>query len=379
MDNRKFICNTLNYIDDCFGNRMVLDELAKVSGYSVPQFSRLFVKYTGISAMRYVNIVRIQNSIAMLSKANKGITEIAFECGFDSLEVFERCFKKYFGITPTAYRSGHQFSYTPFFLSEQIYYERLRSMALDCGNNFNWGRTSELYAKSRNIYPQEFWEMLHGLGVGCPDQRILDIGTGTGILPLNMKYYGGEYTGVDISSDMIETAKKFVPDIDFHCVDAHNLPFESGSFDIVTALQCWVYFDKEKLLPELYRVLKKDGRLYVMFLTWLPTEDEIIRKSFEIVKRYNPCWSGFAKRSDSIDYHWLNSDFSLETVLKKDFRLPFSKMGWCDRMVASRGVGATLSKDEIEKFRSDLLVALNDEDDNFTTLHEGVIIKLKRN
>ena len=43
---------------------MVLDELAKVSGYSVPQFSRLFVKYTGISAMRYVNIVRIQNSIA---------------------------------------------------------------------------------------------------------------------------------------------------------------------------------------------------------------------------------------------------------------------------------------------------------------------------
>lgn len=221
--------------------------------------------------------------------------------------------------------------------------------------------------------------MLHSLGVGQAEQKTLDIGTGTGILPMNMVHYGGDYTGVDLSSEMIEQAKTLVPDISFICADAHNLPFENGSFDVVTALQCWVYFDKEKLLPELRRVLKKDGSLYIMFLTWLPDEDKIIRKSFELVKRYNPNWSGFMKRAVRLDFHWLNKDFSVETVIKRDLHLPFSRESWCDRMVASRGVGATLTEDKIAEFRTELMGILNAENEDFTVLHEGVIIKLKRN
>ncbi len=215
--------------------------------------------------------------------------------------------------------------------------------------------------------------------MGQAEQKILDIGTGTGILPMNMKCYGGEYTGVDLSSKMIEHAKTLVPDISFICADAHNLPFENGSFDVVTALQCWVYFDKEKLLPELHRVLKKDGNLYIMFLTWLPDEDEIVHKSFELVKRYNPNWSGFMKRADRLDFHWLNKDFSVETIIKRDFQLPFSREGWCARMVASRGIGATLTEDKIAEFHTELMGILNAENEHFTVLHEGVIIKLKRN
>ncbi len=379
MDRRKFICSALKFIDNHFSHKMVLDELAEIAGYSVPQFSRLFSDFTGITPMRYVNIIRIQNSAIMLSQTERSITEIAFACGFDTLEVFERSFKKYFGISASAYRSGCNFSVTPFYLSEQIYYERLRQMTIDGGNNFDWGRTAELYAKSRNIYPREFWEMLNSFGVGKSEQKILDIGTGTGILPMNMKRFGGNYTGVDLSMEMVEQAKLVIPNINFICADAHHLPFEDNSFDIVTALQCWVYFDKEKLLPELHRVLKKDGNLYILFLTWLPDEDEIIRKSFAIIKRYNPNWSGFMKRSDRLDFHWLTKDFQVETVMKRDFRLPFSRESWCDRMVASRGVGATLTEEEISGFRDDLWEMLCHEDENFTVLHEGVIIKLKRN
>ena len=379
MDRRKFICGALKYIDKNFHSNFLLNELAESTGYSVPQFTRLFTEYTGITPMRYVNIVRIQNSAVMLSETEKSITEIAFECGFETLEVYERSFKKYFGITASEYRSGCRLSVTPFYLSEQIYYERLRNMAIDGGNDFDWGRTAELYAQSRNIYPQEFWEMLKTLGVGRSKQKILDIGTGTGILPANMRQYGGEYIGVDISSEMIGQAKKQISDVRFICVDAHNLPFENSSFDVVTALQCWVYFDKEQLLPELHRVLKKDGNLYIMFLTWLPDEDRIIRKSFEIVKRYNPKWSGFMKRVDRLDFHWLSKDFSIETVVKKDFLLPFSRESWCDRMVSSRGIGATLTEEKISEFRYDLMDMLCSEEENFNLLHEGVIIKLKRN
>jgi AraC-like DNA-binding protein/cyclopropane fatty-acyl-phospholipid synthase-like methyltransferase len=379
MDRRRFICRALDYADRNFGSRMVLDELAGISGYSVPQFSRLFTEFSGITPMRYVNIVRILNASSMLTDTDQSITNIAFLCGFDSLEVFERSFKRYFGVPASEYRKGRFCAPSPFYLSEQIYYERLRNMMIDSGNNFDWGRTADMYAKSRNIYPQDFWDKLHSLGVGNEGQNILDIGTGTGILPMNMQRFGGTYIGVDLSAEMIEQAKSINPNIAFLCADAHSTAFKDGSFDVVTALQCWVYFDKETLLPELHRILKKDGNLYIMFMTWLPDEDSIIRKTFGLVKQYNPNWSGFMKRADSIDFHRFNGDFSVETIVRKDYQLPFTRESWCDRMTASRGIGATLSAENIVAFRAELMdMLLAETEDNFTLLHEGVIIKLKR-
>lgn len=379
MDKRVLICRVLDYVDRNFGNRMILEELASVSGYSVAQFSRIFTELSGITPMRYVHTARILKAAELLSEGEKSITEIAFFCGFESLEVFERGFKKYYGVSASAYRSGSRPAPSPFYLSERIYYERLRRMAIDHGNRFDWGRTAEMYAKSRNIYPREFWETLHSLGVGMSEQEILDIGTGTGILPMNMKRYGGKYTGVDLSAEMIGQAEAMIPDVNFICADAHRLPFGDESFHVITALQCWVYFDKRVLLPELRRVLMKNGNLYVMFLTWLPDEDELIRKSFGIIKHFNPNWSGFMKRVDHIDpENWQRGGFSLERTVKRDFRIPFTKESWCDRLIASRGVGATLTEQKITEFREALMDMLDREAENqFSLLHEAVILKLK--
>ena len=279
MDRRKFLCKAFSYAENQFGDKITVADMAKASGYSVPQFSRLFTEFSGITPIRYLNMLRILKSADMLLQGKKSVTDIAFECGFESLEVFERNFKKYFGVSAAEYRSFGLSAPSPFYLSEKIYYERLRSMTVDGGNFFDWGRISKLYSKSRNIYPEEFWNTLNSLGVGQNGQEILDIGTGTGILPLNMQKFGGKYTAVDKSPKMILQAKDLVPDINFICADAHNMPFENGSFDIITALQCWVYFDKKRLFPELDRLLKSDGKLYIMFMTWLPEEDEIIQAS----------------------------------------------------------------------------------------------------
>lgn len=380
MDKRIFICKVLDYINSNFSSRLVLEELAKASGYSVPHFSRLFTDYTGTTPIQYVNIVRVQNAARILAESTKSITCIAFDCGFETLEVFERCFKKYFGLSAAKYRAQNCVVDSHFYLSEYIYYESLRyKMMIDGGNSFDWGKTAEFYAKSRNIYPKEFWENLHSLGVGSREQRILDIGTGPGILPNNMIQYGGKYTGIDLSPQMIEHARKENPDIEYLCADAHKLPFENSCFDIITALQCWVYFDKEILMPELHRVLKPNGYLYVMFMTWLPDEDDVIRKSFALVKKYNPSWSGFMKRAETLNLSWAKNSFSLESISKKDYHLPFTRESWRNRMVASRGIGASLSQEQIEMFENDLMNMLNNETtEEFSVLHEAVIIKLKR-
>lgn len=383
MDRRKQICNSLRYAESNFAERLALDTLAESAGYSIPQFSRIFSKYCGIAPMKYVNLLRVLAAARLIAETDMQVTEVAFECGFCSLEVFERSFKRYFRVTAAEYRkSGGATAPKPFYLSEKIYYERLRNGMIDGGNSFDWGRTARLYANSRNIYPDDFFETLNSLGVGRGGQKILDIGTGTGVLPLNMAKYGGEYVGADLSAEMTEQAEiacAGISNVKFLTADAHDLPFENGSFDVVTALQCWVYFDKSRLIPELSRVIRSGGELYVMFMTWLPDEDEIIRRSFSLVHKYNPAWSGYMKRTDNMELGWAKGYFRAEDIIKKDYRLPFTRESWCDRMTASRGIGATLPEDKIARFRAELMEMLGEHTGgSFEVLHEAVIVKLRR-
>ena len=65
---------------------------------------------------------------------------------------------------------------------------------IDKGKPFDWGKTSDDYAKYRDIYPQEFYNCILNLGLCKDGQKVLDIGTGTGVLPRNMYKYGAEWT-----------------------------------------------------------------------------------------------------------------------------------------------------------------------------------------
>lgn len=69
---------------------------------------------------------------------------------------------------------------------------------IDAGKAFDWGRTSEEYAKYRDIYPEEFYKKIADRGLCIEGQKVLDLGTETGVLPRNMYKYGAEWTGTDM-------------------------------------------------------------------------------------------------------------------------------------------------------------------------------------
>ena len=64
---------------------------------------------------------------------------------------------------------------------------------IDSGKAFDWGRTSKEYAKYRDIYPKEFYDRIVKRNLCVKGQKVLDLGTGTGVLPRNMYQYGAEW------------------------------------------------------------------------------------------------------------------------------------------------------------------------------------------
>ena len=118
---------------------------------------------------------------------------------------------------------------------------------IDEGKAFDWGKTSKDYAEFRDIYPDIFYRKIADRGLCINGQRVLDLGTGTGVLPRNMYRYGAEWTGTDISPEQITQARLLAAaqkmKIDFQAVSAENIDYPPGSFDVITACQCFWYFD----------------------------------------------------------------------------------------------------------------------------------------
>jgi AraC-like DNA-binding protein len=83
-----------------------LEMLANKANYSKYHFSREFNTKVGISISQYIQERRFTYAVQMLSENQKSITDIAFNCGFNSLAYFTKKFKEKFQITPKQYVNG---------------------------------------------------------------------------------------------------------------------------------------------------------------------------------------------------------------------------------------------------------------------------------
>ena len=87
---------------------------------------------------------------------------------------------------------------------EKVYiFMKIRNSSIDAGKAFDWGRTSKEYARYRDIYPDEFYQKIIDRDLCVSGQNVLDLGTGTGVLPRNMYHYGAKWTGTDSSPEQI--------------------------------------------------------------------------------------------------------------------------------------------------------------------------------
>lgn len=97
------------------------------------------------------------------------------------------------------------------------------------------------------------------------EEKVLDLGCGTGDLANVLHELNVDVVGIDYSENMIEQAKTKYPQIPFHVVDATCLPYEN-EFDAVfsNAVLHWIKRPKE-VVEGIYRSLKPSGRMVVEF------------------------------------------------------------------------------------------------------------------
>ena len=207
-------------------------------------------------------------------------------------------------------------------------------------------------------------------------------GTGTGVLPRNLYKYGAKWTGIDISGKQIEQAKLLSNgmNIDYYTMPTEKINFPDNAFDIITACQCFWYFDHEQIATKLYNMLNPDGRILVLYMAWLPYEDIIAGASEKLVLKYSPNWSGAGETIHPIsipDCYLKN----FELVYHEEYPLyvHFTRESWNGRMKTCRGIGASLNKSEIAMFEKEHMQLLETIAPNeFDVLHYAALAELRK-
>lgn len=99
------ITQALSIIHDNFHRELSVNALAEAVHLSYPQFNRLFVKYLGVTPIRYIHQLRLEKAKGLLYTTELPIKVIADECGFKDIYYFSNFFRAATGCSPTQYRN----------------------------------------------------------------------------------------------------------------------------------------------------------------------------------------------------------------------------------------------------------------------------------
>ena len=154
-----------------------------------------------------------------------------------------------------------------------------------------------------------------------PNEKILDIATGTGWTARNVAHYGAKVTGVDIADELLAAAKTLsahvTPEIEFTHGDAEALPFNDGEFDaVISTFGIMFAGNHDASAAELARVCKKGGR--IALAAWEPGEDSFVAQMFGVVAKH----SG-APKPPKPPTNWGVPDY-VSSLLSQSFDLKFS-------------------------------------------------------
>jgi SAM-dependent methyltransferase len=124
------------------------------------------------------------------------------------------------------------------------------------------------YERHRPEYPEEAlrWAA-EQLGLG-PGARVLDLGAGTGKLTRGLVALGFEVVAVEPGAAMLDQLRTAVPEAETLEASAESIPVPDETAAAAFAGQAYHWFDRERALPELHRVISAGGGLALLWNWW---------------------------------------------------------------------------------------------------------------
>ena len=103
---RNFV-ESLSYLIENISKKIKVEDLAAIAKMSRTAYFNHFFKTTGLTPANYIMKTRLEFACSRLKSTDISIEDIATDVGFCERAYLVKCFKKRYGITPTAYRQKH--------------------------------------------------------------------------------------------------------------------------------------------------------------------------------------------------------------------------------------------------------------------------------
>jgi len=102
------ITKVLEHLHTHYTERLTVSELANLACVSVSAFHRMFNRHTCTTFTEYVVRLRLGRACALLLHGDRKIADIAIECGYTNLSLFNRQFARVKGESPSQFRKRHR-------------------------------------------------------------------------------------------------------------------------------------------------------------------------------------------------------------------------------------------------------------------------------
>jgi len=151
----------------------------------------------------------------------------------------------------------------------------------------SFGGVADAYARARPTYPREAAAWL----VGAERCNVLELGAGTGLLTEQLRGLRHRVLATDPSEPMLRHLLHRLPGTPAALAGAERIPMRARSVDAVLAAQSFHWFDLDRTLPEVARVLRPGGHLG---LVWNRRDERIpwVRRLGELIglqdQQYDP-------------------------------------------------------------------------------------------
>jgi SAM-dependent methyltransferase len=232
------------------------------------------------------------------------------------------------------------------------------------GQGVDFGRAGQDYGRHRAGFPESFFEALNARGWAAPGRTALDLGTGTGTVARGLARMGLRVEALDPSSALLAEAKELDRAtgvaVDYRAGRAEAPGGADDRLDLITAGQCWHWFDRPKAAAEALRCLRPGGRIVIAHFDWLPLPANVVAATEALISKHNPDWA--LGGGSGLYPEWFadlsQAGFDTLESFSYDHDQPYSHEGWRGRVRASAGIKASLSESEVERFDHELAAML---------------------